>query len=68
MLELSSLKFRTLFEFFKMCLYYTDFIINQPSTALFYSLQHLLAANYSAITREDAFLRQQAGYDTLVNG
>jgi hypothetical protein len=48
--------------------YYADFIINQPTTALFYNLQHVSAANYLAIIRENAFLRQQVAYDTLVNG
>jgi hypothetical protein len=46
---------------------YTDFIINQPTTALFYNLQHVSTVNYLAIIREDAFLRQQAAYVTLVN-
>jgi hypothetical protein len=48
--------------------YYTDFVINQPTTALLYNLQHVSAANYSAIIRKDTFRRQQAAYDTLVNG
>jgi hypothetical protein len=34
---------------FLAVVYYTDFIINQPTTALFYNFQHVSAANYLAI-------------------
>jgi hypothetical protein len=49
------------------CLLYR--FISQPTNAQqFYNLPRCFGHNYSAIIRENASLRQQAAYDTLLNG